>query len=268
MTTATKRKFGDVEGGDGLASESGKRTRGDYDGLGPDSSEEEQEGMEVTAEDGADGDDSDSDTDSDSGSDSDGNGYGDGEDGEEANGGWGWGRGDVRMEAFSMAKELRRGRFNEAGTYIAHGDDDSSDDSEGGLATVDVADVEKARQAQQQRERARRPEGPAEEQTARAREQVWEAVQVLCGHLRDGETTGRCLQRLYAAVRRERRLKKKSKTGKSEDESESKSESQAAIDAVTDSVAVLERHFDDVLERSRAAWAAWEATESPGRLRR
>lgn len=259
MTTATKRKFGDVEGGDGLASESGKRTRGDYDGLGPDSSEEEQEGTEGTAEDGADGDDSDSDSDSDS------DGYGDGEDGEEANGGWG--RGDVRMEAFSMAKELRRGRFNEAGTYIAHGDDDSSDDSEGGLATVDAADVERARQAQQ-RERERRPKGPAEEQTARAREQVREAVQVLCGHLRDGETTGRCLQRLYAAVRRERRLKKKSKTGKSEDESESKSESQAAIDAVTDSVAVLERHFDDVLERSRAAWAAWEATESPGRLRR
>lgn len=253
MTTATKRKFGDVEGDDGLASERGKRTRGDYDGLGPDSSEEEQEGTEGTAEDGADGDDSDSDSDS--------NGDGDGEDGEEANGGWG--RGDVRMEAFSMAKELRRGRFNEAGTYIAHGDDDSSDDSDGGLATVDAADVERARQAQQ-RERERRPKGPAEEQTARAREQVREAVQVLCGHLRDGETTGRCLQRLYAAVRRERRLKKKSKTG----ESESKSESQAAIDAVTDSVAVLERHFDDVLERSRAAWAAWEATESPGRLRR
>ncbi|ODQ47935.1 hypothetical protein PICMEDRAFT_71942 [Pichia membranifaciens NRRL Y-2026] len=72
---------------------------------------------------------------------------------------------DMRVEAFSMAQELRRGQFNEAGTYVTHDrrggaysdddDDDDSQDEDGdelgafdGIKPVDKEGMAKAREAQ------------------------------------------------------------------------------------------------------------------------
>lgn len=174
---------------------------------------------------------------------------------------------DMRVEAFSMAQELRRGQFNEAGTYVTHDrrggaysdddDDDDSQDEDGdelgafdGIEPVDKEGMAKAREAQVAQV-AQAQSSKADSEATRA------AVAVLCRHLRDGETTGVCLQRLYAGVKRARGKGARGRTGVGV----AQQAAQQAIDAVTDSVAVFERRriVDDVLATSRAAWARLDA---------
>lgn len=261
--TTTKRKFEEVDveedefGGSGGAARSYRRAEADIE----DSSEEEVE-RDETPRSGEDNSNSNSDSDSD----------GDG-DGEEFNERWGSAspEQDVRVEAFSMAQELRRGKFNDAGTYVAHAcrgaysddeedDDDDDDDDEEvdgeefyGIETVDNEGMERAREAQVAQAAA--VAGDADSETIRT------AVDVLCQHVQDGETTEVCLQRLYAGVKRARGQRaQRGRKGQTRATAgpEAVAVAQEAIDSVTDSVAVLERRrlVNDVLATSRAAWTS------------
>lgn len=249
-------------GGSGGAARSYRRAEADI----KDSSEEEGE-RDETSRSGEDN----GDSDSDSHTDSDGDGDGDA-DGEDYNERWGSASPDqdVRVEAFSMAHELRRGKFNEAGTYVAHTrrggysddgeDDDDDEEFDGeevyGIETVDNEGMERAREAQvAQAAQAAAAAGDADSETIRT------AVGVLCRHVRDGETTGVCLQRLYMGVKRARGQRaQRGRKGQTEATAgpEAVAQAQEAIDTVTDSVAVLERSrlVNDVLATSRAAWTS------------
>lgn len=144
----------------------------------------------------------------------------------------------IKIEAFNMKKEYRQGRFNEVGTYIKNTgdngedvDEDEEDDVDNIedeiLKSTDKEAIKKAYDAEQQR---------LKKNDEKKENDLKSAILVLFEYLKNGESVGMCLQRLYAQVKKHKKKFKGKKSGNKEVESKEGK----AIENITESVVVLE----------------------------
>lgn len=146
---------------------------------------------------------------------------------------------DIKIEAFNMKKEFRQGKFNEVGAYIKNDyrdndgeevddEDDVNNIEDEVLKSVDQEAIKKAYDAEQ--ERLTKIDDVKERD-------LKSSIMVLCEYMKNGESVGMCMQRLYSLVKKHKKKVRGKKSGNKEVESkESK-----AIEDITESVVVLEK---------------------------
>lgn len=181
---------------------------------------------------------------------------------------------DIKFEAFNMEKEYRKGKFNEAGTYIKNyekdnndnnnnynnsdsSSDSSSEDDEENvedhiLKNVDEESIKKAKIAEAAIFENNSDKNSNENKKSEVNESLKNLYTLL--NKEGDENAASLMQRLYMKVKKNNKnKKKKSKKKLNQTDDDCIDATTKLIDEVTQYVAILEPNFVDILWTSREA---------------